>query len=71
MSPKLILYYHTASPPARAVLLTAAALGVELELKEVDLLTRSQLKPEYIKVLFIYFHNFFFPVILIKTFYFS
>lgn len=68
MSSKLILYYHIASPPARAVLLTAAAIGVELELIEVDLLTKSQLKPEYIKVLLIYFHLNVVLIILIENY---
>lgn len=36
MSSKPVLYYTPRSPPCRAVLLTAAALGVELDLRLVD-----------------------------------
>ncbi len=44
------LYYHPMSAPARAVLMTAEALGVKLNLKEVDLMAREHLKPEFVKV---------------------
>lgn len=47
---KPILYYIIVSPPARACLLTAKALGIELELKEVNLLNGEHLTPEFIKV---------------------
>lgn len=50
MSAKPILYYHILSPPARAVLLTAAAMGIDLELKEVNLIDKENLSPEFIKV---------------------
>lgn len=50
MSSKPILYYLPLSPPARAVALTAAALGVELDIKQVDLLGRENYKPDYLKV---------------------
>lgn len=50
MSKKPILYMHALSPPARAVMLTAAALGIDLELKPVDLLSAEHKKPEFIKV---------------------
>lgn len=45
-----VLYTQDISPPARSVLLTAAALGVELELKTIDLFKKDQLNPEYRKV---------------------
>lgn len=45
------LYQLTGSPPCRAVLLTAAALEVDLNLKKVDLATGEHLKPEFIKVI--------------------
>lgn len=48
MAPKL--YYVTPSPPVRAVLMTADALGLELDLEVVDTLKGENLKPEYIKV---------------------
>ncbi|KYM78583.1 Glutathione S-transferase 1-1 [Atta colombica] len=44
------LYQLTGSPPCRAVLLTAAALEVDLNLKKVDLATGEHLKPEFIKM---------------------
>lgn len=50
MSKKPVLYYVLLSPPCRSVLLTAAALGVELELKEIDLLGLEHLKPEFVEV---------------------
>lgn len=44
------LYMTPTSPPVRAVLCTAKALGVELELIEVNLLEAEHMTPEYIKV---------------------
>jgi len=44
------LYQLTGSPPCRAVLLTAAAVGVDLNMKNVDLSAGEHLKPEFIKV---------------------
>lgn len=49
MANKPVLYYLDLSPPSRAVLLTAATIGVELELKVVDLLAGDNLTPEFIK----------------------
>ncbi|PSN32392.1 Glutathione S-transferase 1-1 [Blattella germanica] len=43
------LYYKPGSSPSRAVLLVAKALGVELNLKFVDLMAGAQMKPEFIK----------------------
>lgn len=43
-------YYMKASAPCRAVQLTAAALGLELELIETDLRKGEHLTPEFIKV---------------------
>lgn len=51
MSSKIILYYISASPPSRSVLLTAKALGIELDLRTVNLFEDDHLKPEYIKVI--------------------
>jgi len=45
-----VLYYIDLSPPSRSVLLTAAAIGVELELKVVDLLAGEHLTPEFLKM---------------------
>lgn len=50
MSAKPILYQIPLSPPVRAVLLVADAIGLELELRYVDLMKKEQLNPEYIKV---------------------
>lgn len=44
------LYYVPGSSPCRAVLLTAKALNLNLNLKLVDLHGGEQLKPEYLKV---------------------
>jgi len=47
----VIDYYHMdASAPCRGPRLTAAALGVELNLKTVDLMKKEQLTPEYLKM---------------------
>ncbi|NP_001036974.1 glutathione S-transferase 1-1-like [Bombyx mandarina] len=44
------LYYVPGSAPCRAVLLTAKALNLNLNLKLVDLHHGEQLKPEYLKL---------------------
>lgn len=48
MAPKL--YMTELSPPVRSVLITAAALGVELEKQYLDLLKKEQLSPDFLKV---------------------
>lgn len=48
MAPTLYLIH--ASPPVRAVLMTAKAIGLTLTEKEVNLLAGEHLKPEYLKV---------------------
>lgn len=48
MAPKL--YYSELSAPARSVLVTAAAIGLELEKQEVDLSKGEHLTPEFLKV---------------------
>lgn len=51
MSKKPILYYHNIlSPPSRAVLLVGAELGIEFDLKIIDILALEQKKPEFIAV---------------------
>nr|AIZ46898.1 glutathione S-transferase delta 3 [Cnaphalocrocis medinalis] len=47
---KIDLYYRPGSPPCRAVRLVAAALGIDLNLKLVDLHGGEHLKPEYLKL---------------------
>lgn len=41
----------TLSPPSRAVMLVAAALGIELELKTLNLLAMEHKTPEYLAVI--------------------
>ncbi|KAJ6647487.1 Glutathione S-transferase 1, isoform C [Pseudolycoriella hygida] len=43
-------YYLPGSAPCRAVLMAAKAVGVELNLKLVDLMSGEQLKPEFLKI---------------------
>uniref|UniRef100_A0A0P4W863 GST N-terminal domain-containing protein n=2 Tax=Scylla olivacea TaxID=85551 RepID=A0A0P4W863_SCYOL len=42
------LYYLLISPPCRAVMLTAEAVGVKLNLKELDIFKGEQMKPEFV-----------------------
>lgn len=44
-----ILYYIQISPPSRSVLLTASALGLDLELKELSLSASEHLEPGFLK----------------------
>jgi glutathione S-transferase len=46
----LDLYYTIASPPCRSVMLLAKTLGLELNLKHVDVLKKKHLEPEFLKV---------------------
>ena len=46
----LDLYYSPCSPPSQAIMLTAKALGVDLNLKFVDLWKGEHLQPEFMKV---------------------
>ncbi|KAK4877116.1 hypothetical protein RN001_009622 [Aquatica leii] len=48
MAPKL--YYNEVSPPVRSVLLTAKAIGLELDLEQINLFAGEHLKPEYLKI---------------------
>ncbi|KAH8415923.1 hypothetical protein KR222_003914 [Zaprionus bogoriensis] len=50
MSNKPVLYYTPRSPPCRAVQLTAAALGLELDLRPVNVKAGDLLKPEFLKL---------------------
>ncbi|XP_034178979.2 glutathione S-transferase 1-1-like isoform X1 [Osmia lignaria lignaria] len=43
-------YQLPGSAPCRGVALTAAALGVEMKFKTVDLMTGAHLKPEFVKM---------------------
>lgn len=46
----LDLYYVPGSAPCRTVLLAAKALGVEVNLKYLDLMKGEHLTPEFVKV---------------------
>ncbi|XP_042243367.1 glutathione S-transferase 1-like [Homarus americanus] len=46
----LDFYYMAPSAPCRSVMLTAKAVGVELNLKELDLMAGEQMKPEFIAI---------------------
>ncbi|XP_037948097.1 glutathione S-transferase 1 [Teleopsis dalmanni] len=50
MSTKPVLYYTPRSPPCRAVLLTAAAVGLELDLRPMNLKAGDHLTPEFLKL---------------------
>ncbi|XP_068902485.1 uncharacterized protein [Tenebrio molitor] len=44
------VYMVHPSPPVRAVLMTAKAIGLELDLKEINLVDGDHLKPEFLKI---------------------
>nr|WGO51740.1 glutathione S-transferase delta 3 [Ectropis grisescens] len=46
----LTLYYMVGSAPCHQVLLTARALGLELQHKTLNLMAKEQLAPEYVKI---------------------
>lgn len=50
MAAKIVLYYRSLSPPSRSVLLTAKAIGIDLERKDINLLKGEHLTPQYQKV---------------------
>lgn len=50
MSEKLILYYNILSPPCRAVLMCGAELGIEFDLKVVDLMNSEHKTSTYMEV---------------------
>lgn len=50
MPKPITLYMVPISPPVRSVLLTAAALGIELENKVLDIANKEHLSPEYLNV---------------------
>lgn len=41
-------HYNLMSAPCRGPMMTAKALGIELNLKNVNLMQKEQLKPEYV-----------------------
>lgn len=44
------LYYHPRSPPCRSVLMTARALGVEVNIKHLDPKAGEHMNPKFLKV---------------------
>ncbi|XP_050515177.1 glutathione S-transferase 1-like [Diabrotica virgifera virgifera] len=46
----MLLLYQNGAPPSRAVQLVAEALSVKLTLKYVDVLTKEQFAPEFLKL---------------------
>ena len=46
----LDFYYVAGSAPCRAVLMTAKAVGVDLNLKPINLMAGEHMKPEFIAV---------------------
>lgn len=50
MSSKLILYFTAGSPPARACLLLARYLKLDIELREVNLVSGEQFNKEFKKL---------------------
>ena len=44
------LYYTLGSAPCRSVMMTAKMVGVELNLKEVNLMAGEQMKPEFLAI---------------------
>ena len=45
-----ILYYTLTSPPSRSTLLAATAIGLDLDLRKVNLLNLEHLKPGFLEV---------------------
>lgn len=50
MSSNLTLYYLVESSPCRTVLMTAKVLGIDLNLKILNLMAGEHLKPEFLKI---------------------
>ncbi|CAB3370882.1 Hypothetical predicted protein [Cloeon dipterum] len=47
---KIVLYYDKRSAPCRTVLLTAAALNIKVELKEINIQKGEHMTPEFLKI---------------------
>lgn len=45
-----VLYHHPVSPPSRATLLTIRNLGLDVEVKVVDIYKGEQFAPEFLKL---------------------
>lgn len=51
MANKPVLYYTPESQPCRSVLLAGVTLGIEFDLKLIDLFAGDHLSPEFLKVI--------------------
>lgn len=51
MSEKPILYFNILSPPCRAVLMCGAEIGIDFELKNIDLIGFEHKNPSFIEVI--------------------
>ncbi|GBP08094.1 Glutathione S-transferase D7 [Eumeta japonica] len=49
MAKSIKLYYLPPSPPCRAVMMAARALGIELELVLTNIMEGQQMTPEFLK----------------------
>ena len=47
---EIILYQANWSSPCRAVMITAKTLGLDITLKDLELMTGDHLKPEYLEI---------------------
>lgn len=47
MTPKLVLYHNPLSPHARSVLWVIRYLGLDVDVRNIDLATREQLRPDF------------------------
>ncbi|XP_033207192.1 glutathione S-transferase 1-1-like [Belonocnema kinseyi] len=45
-----IVYYTITSPPSRSTLLTAAAIGLDLDIRNIDFMKGEHLTPEFLKM---------------------
>ncbi|EDW02742.1 glutathione S-transferase 1 [Drosophila grimshawi] len=50
MASKPVLYYNSRSPPCRGVLLTAAALGLDLDLRSLTVKAGENMTPQFLKL---------------------
>lgn len=49
------LYYFSGGAPSRATLMAAKSIGINVNVKVVNILEQEQMTPEYLKVFKVYF----------------